>query len=44
MGWGGVLLKFDAQDQGAGKNLDGQGRWWVLKIRQFSWASYMYHP
>ena len=25
-------------------DIDGQGRWRVLKIGQFSWTSYVYHP
>ena len=42
-GRGGVHLKLDVQDQGGGKNVDadGQEEWRVLKIRQFSWASYV---
>ena len=47
-GWegGGFLLKLDVQGQRCGKILDVDGKeWWgVLKIRQFSWTSYVYCP
>ena len=44
--WKRVRLKLDIQGQGYGKMLDvdGQGGWGVLKIRQFSWTSYVHHP
>ena len=34
------------QGQGGGRtlDLDGQGGWKVLKIGQFLWTSYVYHP
>ena len=40
-GW---RLKLDVTDEGDRKMLDvdGQGGWVVLKIRQFSWTSYVY--
>ena len=43
---GEVRLKLDAQGQGGGRmvDVDGQGRWEVLKIGQFLWTSYVYHP
>ena len=43
---GGVRLKLDDQVQGGGRILDvaGQVGWGVLKIEQFSWASYVYRP
>ena len=43
-GWG--CLNVDVQCQGGGKRLDvdGQGVWGVLKIRQFSWMTYVYRP
>ena len=43
---GGVCLKLEVQDQEGGRTLDvdGQGGWGVLKIGQFSWTSYVYHP
>ena len=39
-------LKLDVQGQRGKKNLDvdGQGGWGVLKIGQFWWTSYVYHP
>ena len=42
----GVRLKLDVQGQGGRKisDIDGQGDKGVLKIRQFSWTSYVYHP
>ena len=45
-GVGGSCLKLDVQGQGIGRilDVDGQGGWGVLKTRQFSWTSYMYHP
>ena len=41
---GGVRLKLDVQGQGGGKmwDVDGQGEWGVLKVRSFSWTSYVY--
>ena len=43
-GGGGDCLKLDVQVQGGGKILDinGQGLREALKIRQFSWASYVH--
>ena len=43
---GRVHLKLDVQVQGDGSvlDLDGKGGWGVLKIRQFSWTSYVYRP
>ena len=43
---GGVHMKLDFQGQGGGRilDVDGQGGWVVLKIGQFSWTSYVYHP
>ena len=43
---GKVHLKLDVQVQGGGSvlDLDGKGGWGVLKIRQFSWTSYVYRP
>ena len=40
------MLELDVQGQGGGRKLavNGQGGWEVLKIGQFSWASYVYHP
>ena len=42
-GW---MLKLDFQGQGGGRKLavNKQGGWKDLKIGQFSWASYVYHP
>ena len=42
----GVHLKLDVEGQGSGRisDVDGQREWGVLKIRQFSWKSYVYHP
>ena len=42
----GVHLKLDVQGQRCGRilNVGGQGGWGVLKIGQFSWLSYVYHP
>ena len=42
----GVLLKLDVQGQVGERilDVDGQGGWGVLKIRQFSWTSYLYCP
>ena len=42
----GVRLKLDIQSQGSGRilDVDGQGGLGVLKIEQFSWTSYEYHP
>ena len=39
-------MKLDVQGQGGGRilDVDGQGGWGVLKIGQFSWTSYVYHP
>ena len=41
-----VCLKLDVQRQGGGKNFGytWTGWWEVLKIRHFSWTSYVYHP
>ena len=41
-----VRLKLNVQGQEGGKILDvaGQGGWWVLKIGQFLWTSYVYRP
>ena len=43
--WG-VCLKLDVQGQGGGTilDVDGQETWGFLKIRQFSWTSYVYRP
>ena len=43
---GGVRLKLDVQGQGDEMILDivGQGADGALKIRQFSWTSYVYRP
>ena len=43
---GGNRLKLDVQGQEGGKilDVDGQGGWGVLIIRQFSWTSYVYRP
>ena len=40
------LLKLDVQGQGGGRilDVDRQEGWGVLKIVQFSWTSYVYHP
>ena len=45
-GGGGVRLKLEVQSQGNGKILDVDGHvgWGVLKIRQFSWTSYVCRP
>ena len=42
----GVRLKLDVQGQEGRKisDIDRQGDKGVLKIRQLSWASYVYHP
>ena len=42
----GVRLKLDVQGQGGGEipDVDEQGRWEVLIIRQFSRTSYVYPP
>ena len=41
-----VHLKLDVQGEGVGKilDVDGQGGGGVLKIRQFSWTSFVYRP
>ena len=41
-----VRLNLDVQGQAGGKilDVDGQGGWGFLKIRQFSWTSYVYRP
>ena len=41
-----VRSKLDVQGRGSGRSLDvdGQGGWEVLKIGQFSWTPYVYHP
>ena len=43
---GGICLKLDVQGQESEKSLDvnRQGSWGVLKIEQFPWRSYVYHP
>ena len=43
-GGGGVRLKLDVQGQGGERILDVDRRGGVLKIGQFSWISYVYHP
>ena len=42
----GVRLKLNVQGQGGGRilDVDEQMGWGVLKIGQFSWKSYVYHP
>ena len=42
----GVRLKLDVQSQVGERilDVDGQGGYGVLKIGQFSWTSYVYHP
>ena len=39
-------MKLNVQAQGDERilDVDGQMVWGVLKIRQFSWTSYVYHP
>ena len=39
-------MKLDVQGQGGGRilDVDGQGGWGVLKIEQYSWTSFVYHP
>ena len=41
----GIRLKLDVLDQGSGRilNIDRQGVG-ILRIGQFSWTSYVYHP
>ena len=41
-----ACLKLDVQGQGGGRilDVDRQGMCGVLKIGQFSWMSYVYHP
>ena len=41
-----VRSKLEVQGQGGGRILDvyGQGGWGNVKIEQFSWTSYVYHP
>ena len=41
---GGVRLKLNVQGEEGGKilNVDGDGGGGILKIRKFSWTSYMY--
>ena len=45
-GGGGIRLKLEVLGQGSRRVLDlaGQGGWEILKIRQFSWTSYVYRP
>ena len=45
-GGGEVCLKLDVQGQEGGRilDVDGQGGWSVLKIVQFWWTLYVYHP
>ena len=42
----GFRLKLDVQGQGGGiiLDVDAQEGWGILKIGQFSWMSYVYHP
>ena len=41
-----IYIRLDVQGQGGGKilDVDGQGEWEALKIRQFSRTSYVYRP
>ena len=43
---GGTCLKLDFQGQGGRRmlDIDGKGGRGVMKIEQFSWTSYVYHP
>ena len=45
-GGGEICLKLDVQGQEGGRilDVDGQGGWGVLKIVQFWWTLYVYHP
>ena len=42
----GFRLKLDLQSLGGGRilDVDGQGEWGVMKLGQFSWMPYVYHP